>query len=247
MRKIISLLLCLILVFSMTIPTFAESNDETIKVKLCNYTDVNGKWVGEKYIKFDVEPQIIDGRTMVPIRAVAEELGYKVDWVDNNGIKLVTIFKELGEPNMKDMNTYLDKYAQYKDCVYLFRQLDKGKNPTSFKYFDSSFSIDVSKPKKVGVEYSTGLLKSIDDILYNCDRTTIEAGFYVKSSTNHKAYVDLVGWEKNYRHVKEYAFSLDVDPTIIKGRTLIPLRAAGELLGLKVDWNNKTRTVIITA
>lgn len=31
-------------------------------------------------VEFDVLPQIINGRTLVPIRAVAEELGCEVDW-----------------------------------------------------------------------------------------------------------------------------------------------------------------------
>lgn len=31
-------------------------------------------------VKFDVEPRIIDGRTMVPVRAILEALGAKVEW-----------------------------------------------------------------------------------------------------------------------------------------------------------------------
>lgn len=36
----------------------------------------------------------------------------------------------------------------------------------------------------------------------------------------------------------------DVPPTIINGRTLVPVRAIFEQFGLKVDWDNETRTVI---
>lgn len=37
-------------------------------------------YVNGKTLTTDVQPQIIDGRTMVPFRAVAEGLGAKVDW-----------------------------------------------------------------------------------------------------------------------------------------------------------------------
>ncbi|WP_427340504.1 copper amine oxidase N-terminal domain-containing protein [Caloranaerobacter sp. DY30410] len=36
----------------------------------------------------------------------------------------------------------------------------------------------------------------------------------------------------------------DVPPTIINGRTLVPVRAIFEQFGLEVDWDNETRTVI---
>ena len=50
---------------------------ETVIV-LCVGVD-EGK-VNDKDVQLDVAPQIIDGRTMVPVRFVAESLGCKVDW-----------------------------------------------------------------------------------------------------------------------------------------------------------------------
>ena len=37
----------------------------------------------------------------------------------------------------------------------------------------------------------------------------------------------------------------DVDPTIINGRTMIPLRLAGEALGAQVTWNSLSRSVTV--
>ncbi|TJY41308.1 copper amine oxidase N-terminal domain-containing protein [Cohnella pontilimi] len=37
----------------------------------------------------------------------------------------------------------------------------------------------------------------------------------------------------------------DVPPQIIKNRTMVPIRSAGEALGAKVGWNQETRTVTI--
>lgn len=66
MKKILSLLLTMFLLISAT-TTVMASND--IKVK-----------IDGQQIAFDVPPQIIKGRTMVPLRAIFEALGATVDW-----------------------------------------------------------------------------------------------------------------------------------------------------------------------
>jgi len=43
--------------------------DETVKI-----------FVNGKEIKNDVEPQLVNGRVMVPLRWVAEAMGAKVNW-----------------------------------------------------------------------------------------------------------------------------------------------------------------------
>lgn len=45
--------------------------------------------IDNELIVFDVPPQIINGRTLIPIRAVAEKLGYEVDW--DGDLKVVYI------------------------------------------------------------------------------------------------------------------------------------------------------------
>lgn len=68
------------------------------------YTGVVGKkhtlpkgvkvYYKEQLINFDIQPEIINGRTMVPVRAISEALGYKVDWAggetSNGGIATLT-------------------------------------------------------------------------------------------------------------------------------------------------------------
>lgn len=67
MKKIISLVLSMVLSISSMICVFAA--DEEIKVYL----------EGNK-VNFDVQPQTINDRTMVPIRAIFEAMGATVDW-----------------------------------------------------------------------------------------------------------------------------------------------------------------------
>ena len=54
-------------------------------------------WVNDVMIEMDVSPMIINGRTMVPIRAITENLGASVDW--NDALKAVTIL--LGNDEIK--------------------------------------------------------------------------------------------------------------------------------------------------
>lgn len=250
MKKIASLLLCLIMIFSLTIPVFAASKNsqpkvEPIKVKLCNYIDANGKWVKEKYIKFDVNPQIIDGRTMVPIRAVAEELGYNVSWVNSHSMgRVVGINKSIVLKDITDVNSYLDKNTQFKDFIYLIRQLKEGKNPTSFELgYDTSYQYDIKKPSSMNKKE----VITVDSILYNSkELINFGCNFYLDSKY-YDTCVELVGFDGTLRNIMEFDFNLDIKPQIINDRTLVPLRAAGELLGLQVEWDNDTRTVIMTA
>ena len=65
-------IVCLLLVFIMLLPTVVFAYDKPISVTLD----------GEK-LTFDVEPALIDGRTMVPIRAIFEAMGAVVEW-DND-------------------------------------------------------------------------------------------------------------------------------------------------------------------
>ncbi len=71
MKKILSVILCLSLTVTLIAGATSVSADE-ITVEL----DGNP-------IEFDVKPEIIDGRTMVPLRKIFEEIGASVKW-DND-------------------------------------------------------------------------------------------------------------------------------------------------------------------
>jgi sugar lactone lactonase YvrE len=44
-------------------------------------------------ISFDAAPMLVDGRTMVPVRAIAEKLGYEVGYKETDGGRIVTLIK----------------------------------------------------------------------------------------------------------------------------------------------------------
>ena len=77
-RKAISLFLAFALAFMISPSVFAANDTQEIKLK------VNGN-----YIEPEVPAQIINNRTMVPIRFIAEALGNTVDWDAKKRIVLV--------------------------------------------------------------------------------------------------------------------------------------------------------------
>jgi len=47
--------------------------------------------------------------------------------------------------------------------------------------------------------------------------------------------------------VNDWEVVIDTPPVIIDGRTLVPVRAIAEALGMDVNWDDDTRTVIVTS
>lgn len=67
MKKISGLIIMLCMLFSLN--AYAAQNEISVTID-------------GKEIEFDVEPQIINDYTMVPMRAIFENLGYEVEWYD---------------------------------------------------------------------------------------------------------------------------------------------------------------------
>ena len=119
-------------------------------------------------ISFDVAPQIVDGRTLVPFRAIFEALGYEVFW---------------------DQDT----------------QKVSGMKPVD----------------KSDYNYLVMHVGSTEATIANLFDSNMETG--------------------------QKTITLDVAPQIVEGRTLVPVRAVGEMSGYTVDWINETRTVTIVS
>ena len=70
MKKLVALCLSLLLTLTLAAPAAAAGKDDGVKVQ------VNGRLVDFP----DAAPEVVDGRTMVPLRAVLEALGAEVDY-----------------------------------------------------------------------------------------------------------------------------------------------------------------------
>ena len=154
MKKLVALITAASLAIS---SLAAVSADDDIKVLLD----------GEP-VSFDVPPQIVEDRTLVPFRAIFEALGYEVFW---------------DEPTQKVSGM---KPVEKSDFNYLVMHIGSTEATIS-NLFDSN----------------------------------LETG--------------------------QKTITLDVPPQIIDGRTLVPVRAVGEMSGYEVDWIDETRTVTIVS
>ena len=112
-----------------------------------------------RVLSFDVPAQIIDDRTMVPMRKIFEELGAEVEWYEaEQGIVAI------------------------KDSIIIIMKID---------------------PPMMQV---------------------------ANVETNEQKQIEL-----------------DVPPQIVDSRTLVPVRAISESLGVSVDWVAETQTVVLTS
>lgn len=143
MKKIISLLLALI--FLMGTAVFAEADKLKVIVNGCE-------------VETDVAPVIIEGRTLLPVRAICEAVGAKVSY-------------------------------------------DETTRTVTAKGYDYT------------------LVTKIDDK---------KIKLYIGSEIDESNCVES---------------EADVPPTIIDGRTMLPLRALCEALDFNVSWDDKTKTV----
>lgn len=138
MKKILLLLIAIPCLLFSSISTYAN-------------TDTVGVYVAGEVIDFDVAPRVIDGRTMVPMRAIFEALGANVEW----------------EPSTETIT------GTKNDVVIIMKVNDK------------------------------------------------------ELKVNNKKIV------------------LDVAPVVIDGRTLVPVRAVAESLGVEVLWHGDINVVSI--
>lgn len=70
---------------------------------------------GSQWIPFDAQPEIVNGRTMVPVRAITEELGYKVTFNDAN--RSVQLAKDGVAIELYIDRTGVKRIVQDKDSV----------------------------------------------------------------------------------------------------------------------------------
>lgn len=134
-----------VLIFSSFLPARVlsiDNNDNAIKVIL------NGKT-----IKSDVEPRIINGRTVVPLRAIFEALGAQVEW--NDKIKTVIARKNSDVIAIKVGSTtaFLNSKAIELDVP---ATISDGRTLVPIRFVSESFGYDVKwndASRTVSIDY----------------------------------------------------------------------------------------------
>jgi len=86
----------------------AETNLNGITLQIGSYFMLFGSHFGLSWIELDVPPQIVDNRTLVPIRAISEATGADVDWCGDSRTVIITTEVEVEEqPEMPSTTTYV--------------------------------------------------------------------------------------------------------------------------------------------
>lgn len=127
MKKIVTLTMAVIMLISLF--TFSVSAQENVLV----YID------GER-IEFDVQPQIINGRTLVPMRKIFEELGAAVDWDNSTQTAIGTKNNTSVKITINDNNIYKNGVASTLDVP---AQLIDGRTLVPVRAISEAFGVDV--------------------------------------------------------------------------------------------------------
>lgn len=247
MKRCVSLILCMVMVFCCSVPVLAAQNDD-IRVVMVDYYNAKNEHVSKKEIKFDVKPVIVDGRTMVPIRFIAEELGYEVDYKPNYQFtagsgKIPTVILN------KDYSTHKNLRSSYPMYDLLVTNLCKWAEKSSSK----SHYIELYRMEGAFSKYAfcTNRRDNIPanvlgDYLNIAKKANITVEIPISKKYREMPVTFRVSTDDSKSAMVGCLWApTDVPAQIIDGRTLIPLRALSESLGLTVKWDGDSRTVFI--
>lgn len=128
MKKCIKVLGLCLLMMSIMISTVAFANSE-IKVA-----------IDGEYVEFDVKPQVVNNRTMVPLRAIFEALESDVDWDNDTQTVIakkdgVTIIATIGSTKM-----YIDGEERTMDVAPI---IIDGRTLVPVRFVAEAFDCDV--------------------------------------------------------------------------------------------------------
>lgn len=124
-------LLLLVVVFTalLCIPVFSFAQESKITVK-----------VNEEVLNFDVEPVIENGRTLVPLRAIFEKLGAKVEWIGETQEIIATKGEKEVKLKISDTNAFIDNQAVAIDTA---PKIIDSRTLVPIRFVSESFGADV--------------------------------------------------------------------------------------------------------
>jgi len=133
MKKIIQLILVISIFFNITMQNgnIVYANNDEIQ-----YKETNIKLIvnNNKVVFPDQKPIVIDGRTYVPVRFLAENLGAKVEWDDKHRVVIIT---NNGIQLTETMNEYARYYLRIGEPQMVYVTYNKKTNyPTRIEIFD---------------------------------------------------------------------------------------------------------------
>ena len=133
MKKITSLFITVCLTLLMCVCAHAAAGE--ISVYLKGYSGVDG----EK-ISFDILPQNVNGRTMVPIRAIFEAMGATVDWDDATQTAICTKDSTVVKMTLNSTTEYINDVPVTMDVTPV---IISGRTLAPARYVAEAFGYNV--------------------------------------------------------------------------------------------------------
>lgn len=128
MKKGIKVLGLCLLMMSIMISTGAFASND-IKVA-----------IDGEYVEFDVQPQLINDRTMVPLRAIFEALGTDVDWINETQTVIATKDGVTVKASIGSTEMYIDDDVRTMDVAPM---LIGGRTLVPVRFVAEAFDCDV--------------------------------------------------------------------------------------------------------
>lgn len=133
MKKILSSIVIIVIAFSTMLFTVSANNNE-----ISVYLDA-------VKIEFDVKPQIINGRTMVPIRAIFEKMGANVEWDGNTNSAICTKDGTVVKMTVDSTDMYINNRLTKMDVSPV---IINGRALAPARYVAEAFGADVQWSQK---------------------------------------------------------------------------------------------------
>ena len=226
---------------------------------ICSFTaSALEVYVDDVKLKFNTYPYTMDGNAFIPISEICEQFGAIVDFKDNNQMTITTKDGAIIKLFPNDLIMYKNEDAILLDHAPQLENKELMVSP-------ASLSEILSCP--IGWDSTDGRVSIIKDteeytLLYTPDGRSrsilserrfekLAEGWYespVKSTPISNVNMDVATATKtSVKNISVYLngekIEFDVQPQIINGRTMVPMRKIFEQLGATVEWEQTTKTI----
>lgn len=121
----------------------------------------------DQIISFDAQPETVKGRTMIPVRALSESMGYKVEFDDNNRtIELskgdVKIRMQVGSRMISNENAAGD--AQEQQEMEIAPYIKDGRYYVPVRFFSETFGADVEWEQNTRTVILREIVEAVDKL-----------------------------------------------------------------------------------
>ena len=198
MKKIISLLLVTIIMLCIGITAYASDD---IHVTLDG-----------SYVEFDVKPQMINGRTMVPIRAIFEKMGASVVWDSATRTAVCTKGDTTVKMTVDSVDMYINGQLNKMDVSPV---VIDGRTLAPARYVAEAFGAEVKWDGASRTVVITTGTQSGESVVQPPNQTAASTG------SGEIVYIGETGTKYHYqtcRTLKNGAYPITMEEALAQGR-----------------------------